>query len=427
MPAPVPKTRPLHRTRQAAGRARGAVLAGLSRLLSVWLLSASPTLADGIRLHRGVSMPIWETWPDVAQIIATPGLRAPFPEWRSVLSGDSVRHLHDQGFDFIRLPIDPAPFLALGPGPARRAMIDQTLQTIALIHSTGLSVVVDLHAFPRPGERWGTADIVNTLWPQHLALVAEIAAALNGLPPDRTALEPLNEPTHDCDSVYSDAPPVWPEQLAQMHSAARAAAPDLTLVLSGACWGGVDGLISLDPALVDDSNVLWSFHSYDPFSFSHQGASWMAPPLKYLSGLPYPPALLTPEVAAGVRAAAIARMTATEGHADRAAIEDIVQTYAEQDRATTGRDIFRAAAWADAHGLAHDRLLLGEFGALAGEGDPPAWRSSFLADKRQAAEALGIAWAVWTLTGSMGVSTDPTARALAPGICAALGLQGCPP
>jgi len=37
----------------------------------------------------------------------------------------------------------------------------------------------------------------------------------------------------------------------------------------------------------DDPNLIYTFHYYDPFLFTHQGASW-SPPLEYLVGIPFP-------------------------------------------------------------------------------------------------------------------------------------------
>ena len=36
-----------------------------------------------------------------------------------------------------------------------------------------------------------------------------------------------------------------------------------------------------------DSNLIYTFHYYDPFLFTHQGASW-TPPFEYITGVPFP-------------------------------------------------------------------------------------------------------------------------------------------
>ena len=395
------------------------------------LMLPAPALAEGPNLTRGLNLPIWVEWYSVDQMIADPGFLTPYPDWRRLFGAERLRQARADGFDFIRFPVDPGVLLAVGPGAEQDRMIADIRAGAELILGAGLNVVVDLHSIPRPDEDWGTEAVVAGLWPDYLALVGRVGAALDGLDPARTIFEPLNEPTHDCDAIAEGRPQDWPAQLVQMHAAARRAAPDLTLVLSGACWGGAYGLAALDPAIIPDGNVIWSFHSYEPFSFSHQGAEWTFAPLKYLSGLPFPPDKLTEDAAKGLEQTAAERMAATEGTADRAAISALLQAYRQTPREDIGREIEVAMTWARSHDIPPARLLLGEFGAnlpTLSPGPSLLDRAAFLSDKRRAAEAAGIAWAVWSFEGSMRVTQDgPVPQPMEPAFCTALGLAGCAP
>ena len=75
---------------------------------------------------------------------------------------------------------------------------------------------------------------------------------------------------------------------------ARGAAPGVTLILSGACGSMIAGLEALDP--IQDANVVYTFHFYEPYVFSHQGAPWMTsePMYRYLNAVPWPPRGLKP-------------------------------------------------------------------------------------------------------------------------------------
>jgi hypothetical protein len=392
------------------------------------------TPADRFQPKRGLNTDTWVEWLSVEDLATRPGFLDVYPDWRRHVAPERVAELGTLGFDFVRLSADPSPLLRLGPGPAQDAAIDQLRATTDALQAAGLKVIVDLHSIPRGTDPWGTEAIVGNpdLFQAHVALVGRVAARMADLDPDRTAIEVLNEPTHDCDGVYGGADMVWPDQLRQLHAAARNAAPKLPIVLTGACWGGAESLAVLDPALIGDDNVIWSFHSYDPFLFTHQGASWTSWANAYFGGLPYPPSLLDDAGAEAALQSAKARLAARpiEGVTE-ATLSDVLAEYRETPLAEMiGKEIEIAAAWADRHGIPRSRIILGEFGAIR-DGEPgpsPALadRARFLADKRARAEAAGIGWAVWSWGGSMGLVSDDSTRSMPQDICDALGLLACP-
>jgi endoglucanase len=393
------------------------VVAGAAVL--IWRLdSQQPT---GFR--RGVNGDLWNNWGTIAQLQADPQALEVFPDWRRNVTPAMFQALADQGFDFIRLPTDPGPALAYGPGPDQDRLIEGMVDAAQMGLDAGLNVIVDLHPLPRGEEIGGIESILGDQFPAYVDLVARIAARLADLP---SALELLNEPPFDCEAVYAGAPPQWPGMQARLHAAARAAAPDLPIILTGACWSQGNALTALDPGLIADTNVIWTFHSYTPYSYTHQGAIWINPPVKYLRDLPYPPSLMTPEIAARVIVEAEARMIATEGTADSDAIAKAVTEYAATPDSDVGAEITIVSQWADAHAIPRDRILMGEFGALHTVDDvaqPMEWYHAFLSDKRQAAEAAGMGWAVLSWSGGMGIAApeDPDRR-MSPETCRALGL-----
>jgi endoglucanase len=67
-----------------------------------------------------------------------------------------------------------------------------------------------------------------------------------------------------------------------------------------------------------------------------------------------------------------------------------------------------AAQWADRHGIARSRLLLGEFGMIRQEyGNPyvvpAAERAAYYRDAIRLAEERGIAWSMWSYSGAFGI------------------------
>jgi endoglucanase len=403
------------------------------RALLICLFAATQaqaeSAADRFNPRRGLNFDLWVEWLSVEDMVTRPGALDVFPDWRRHVPDGAVAGLATDGFDVIRLPIDPAPFLRLGPGPAQDALIGQVVETTAMIQTTGLKVIVDLHAIPRAGEPWGTDSIVTdpASFDAYAALVATVAARLHGMDPDRTALELLNEPTLDCGLVFEPDLQKWPGLLSRLHHAARTTAPDLPLVVSGGCWGSADGLLAIDPATLADDNLIWSFHSYAPYFFTHQGAGWSGGPEAQFAGVAYPPSTIDDAMAARLVASAVTR-AAGQGDLTQDMLATTLQAYRDLPSDVATEDIARVADWADTHAIPRNRILLGEFGAIRDNGHgvavPPASRGAFLDAKISAVEAAGFGWAVYDWTGSLAVA-DPRTYRMDPALCPALRLTGC--
>lgn len=398
----------------------------LRAAVALALFLPGAALAEPVSLKRGVNLGLWLDWLSIGEMLADPSTLDPYPDWQRDITPRMLEVLAEQGFDFVRMPTDPGPMLAYGPGADQDRLIAGIHTATKTALDAGLKVVVDLHPLNRGDETGGIEDILEGLWPDYVTMVARLAGDLATLPQDRVVLELLNEPTFDCEAVYAGAPPRWPAMQAELVAAIRATAPDLTLVLTGACWGQANALASLDPRMIDDGNVLWTFHSYQPFLFSHQGATWSSAPEKYVWDLPYPPSAVTDELAAELAAAAKERMAAAEGQADAELIDTAIAEYRAYPDSIVTTEIERAAAWADEHGIPRDRLFLGEFGALHtidGRTLPRDWYLAYVTDKRAAAEAAGMSWAVLGYIGGMGIADeDVPDRRLDPDTCRALGL-----
>lgn len=398
----------------------------LRAAVALALFLPGAALAEPVSLKRGVNLGLWLDWLSIGEMLADPSTLDPYPDWQRDITPRMLEVLAEQGFDFVRMPTDPGPMLAYGPGADQDRLIAGIHTATQTALDAGLKVVVDLHPLNRGDETGGIEDILEGLWPDYVTMVARLAGDLATLPQDRVVLELLNEPTFDCEAVYAGAPPRWPAMQTELVAAIRATAPDLTLVLTGACWGQANALASLDPRMIDDGNVLWTFHSYQPFLFSHQGATWSSAPEKYVWDLPYPPSAVTDELAAELATAAKERMAAAEGQADAELIDTAIAEYRAYPDSIVTTEIERAAAWADEHGIPRDRLFLGEFGALHtidGRTLPRDWYLAYVTDKRTAAEAAGMSWAVLGYIGGMGIADeDAPDRRLDPDTCRALGL-----
>ena len=126
--------------------------------------------------------------------------------------------------------------------------------------------------------------------------------------------------------------------------------PSRTIVIGPTQWNSLSQLPTLElPAA--DRNILVTFHYYEPFRFTHQGASW-------------------------------AKLSDVHG----------VTWGSAEDRARLEKDFDEVAAWSRRTGRP---VLLGEFGAYDRSGTPIELRAAYTAAVARAAERRGLAWAYW--------------------------------
>jgi endoglucanase len=309
-----------------------------------------PALA---RLTRGVNLSTWlqhgVTRAEYAPVAA---------DWKR------IRAL---GLAHARIPVDPAAL----PDDAALAALRAAIEAA---QSEDLLVVL---AVQLPPERKQALFAGESGRAALAAAWRRLAGALRDLPPAHLAFEPLNEPETE-DAAASRA------LLGHLARELRTVAPRHTLVVSGHRYAGVAELEALRP--LDDPNVVYSFHFYEPHNFTHQGADWGDPAWKALRDFPYPS---SPEAVAPLLDAAAP------------AARELLRWHGEErwDRAKVGALVERAARWGRAHRVP---VWCSEFGVLKARA-PAAGRAAWLRDVREALEANGIGWTHWDYAGGFGL------------------------
>jgi endoglucanase len=391
--------------------------------LALGLAAALPAGAATFSVQRGLNLDIWTTWPQ-EDSWNDPAVILPFPEWRRSLDASGLAALETAGFDFVRMPVDPAPLLSTRSADLRQRLVTSVVESVHLINAAGLKVVVDMHLFPGGGRSVGMAEVMNdaAMFDRYVELVRTMAAALAKEDPTLVAFEPMNEPVVDCDADNTD---FWPDRLQRLYAAARASATRLTIVLSGACYSGADALAKIDPAAIPDDNVIWTFHSYDPFLLTHQGATWAGDFIQYVTDLPFPPyavpragletALETIRQRIRDKASSSRRQGMLDYLDEQIATMD---TKAELD-AIMGRPFEIAADWARRNGIDPKNLFLGEFGMIRQEyGNPfvmpAASRAAYVKEMIGHAERHGFSWAIWSYGGAFGILEEFDGRPAEP-------------
>jgi hypothetical protein len=392
------------------------LMATIKTLIMAVLISlamALPCQAASFTMKRGLNLDAWTTWAGESQW-DDPAVILPFPEWRRSLGVAGLKALKDAGFDFLRMPVDPSPFLSDKTAALRGDLYASVLESVRLINRAGLKVVVDLHLTPSGGNGTvGMGEVMGDpeIFERYVATVRTMARTLAGEDPDKVAFEPMNEPVVDCDG---DGTNLWPQRLKRLFAAARSSATRLTLILSGACYSSAEGLARIDPKDIADDNVIWTFHSYQPFLLTHQGATWAGDFIRYVTGLPYPLTAISRVDLDGARDA-IRRKIKSEAQGTRRAgmlayLDEQVAGIdtAEKLRAEMEAPFRQAEAWAKANGIRPENVTLGEFGMIRQEyGNPYVmpgkYRATYIRDMIALAEKHGFSWSIWGYGGAFGI------------------------
>ena len=284
----------------------------------------SPALLQ--KLARGVNISRWFRYP------ATDSEQ----HYRGFVIDADLDLLVAMGVTTVRLAVDP-----------QYMHLQYLDEAVARLTGRGLVVVFDYHDESRTIETGPAAvEALERAW-------SALAAHLAHVPPDRLLLEIFNE------SVFDEDPAAWFPIRRRLAAAIRAAAPAHTIVAGGPNWSSLDGLLASEP--LDDDNVLYTFHFYEPFEFTHQGAPWVGGAVGRMRNIRYP---ATPQ---------------QTGHVERR--------------------VASAEEWARRHNVP---AWAGEFGAYPPHA-PKNDRLRWLYDVRTALERHGIGWAVWSYDESLGL------------------------
>ncbi len=323
------------------------------------LAAGPPTTVPHQRLER------LATGANVCRWFRAPPRNQP-DHFANYISEAEAQFMARLGLKHVRLCVAPRVIMDPASGEVLAARGQQLEAALARFHRAGLLVVVDLHNEDRAAEldpRWQEAFV--RFW-------GLLAKRLSQFDPNLTLLEIINEP------VFAHRAEEWNRLDARLAAAIRQQAPQHTIITSGPDWGGIDGLKKL--TLLADPNVIYSFHCYDPFPFTHQGATWAGDAVKPLRGVPYPssPEAVAPLLAALEPWPASRRMVETYGQA-------------RWNKAKLAARFQQAVTWG-----AQNRVPLycGEFGVFPAH-SKPEHRANWFRDFGQVLAANHIGWAVW--------------------------------
>jgi aryl-phospho-beta-D-glucosidase BglC (GH1 family) len=316
---------------------------------------------------------------------------------RSYTTVDDIALMHTMGFDHVRLSVDGDELLrGAPPNGLNESFVAELDIAVNTMLKEGLRVIVDVHPTDEFKHELRTDDAAVT---RFCALWSALASHYAQTDPDRVFFEVLNEPEFDNAQQ-------WTAVQTRLIAAIRQAAPYHTIIATAGHYSGLTDLLTLEP--LADPNVIYTFHDYEPFPFTHQGATWTMAEVRPLRGVPYPS---SPEDIA----AAVSQEPQLSG-------QHWINAYGldRWDAARIHSELSFAGKWAALH---HVPVYCGEFGVYQAFADP-AMRAAWLRDTRTALEDQGIGWAVWDYQGSFAVVTKTGGNATPiPAVASALGLH----
>lgn len=181
--------------------------------------------------------------------------------WGKPINLDDFAVIRSMGVDTVRIPARFSDYV--GPGPAyiiEEAFMAEVKAAVDAALAAELNVMLDVHHYEE------IMEDPKTEFRKFLSMWRQIATLYKDYPDDLW-FEVLNEPK---DALRGDL-----MRAAQRvgYLAIRETNPTRIVIFGGEEWSGIRTLDSNLEA--PDENIVYTYHYYDPFDFTHQKASWL--------------------------------------------------------------------------------------------------------------------------------------------------------
>lgn len=354
-----------------------------------WVATAAdPAFARVKHLQHGINASIW-----FAQHPADYSVE----RLRSFTTTDDIHLMARMGFDHVRLSIDPEPLAAAFQSQDEGSgFLKELDRVVKEVNGDGMAIILDVHP---EGSYKATLKQGNEGVERFAMLWREMATHYRESDPKMVFFELMNEPEQE--DLYR-----WQGIQAYVAQQVRAIAPDHTIIASAARWDGLEDLLHLQPLAIN--NVIYTFHDYEPFPFTHQGATWTSAEVRPLKNVPYPATREGIEKNMEQEPTLSGRFYVKQyelDHWDRHRIEETVHF---------------AKLWSQQYNAP---VYCGEFGVHLPVADPKM-RAQWIEDTRKALEQNDVGWAMWDYQTNFGVVKKQDGKTVPdPLVVKALGLK----
>lgn len=329
-------------------------------LLALFLFVVSQSLcAQATPFNRGVNLSNWFQAGSAQEIQFNRYTQRDF---------EQIRNL---GADVVRLPINlhymtsGAPDYTLDP-----LFLEFLDQVVDWSEALGMHLILDNHTFdPSESTDPNVGVVLEKVWLQ----MAQHYKDRSGLIYYEIMNEPHGISDEDWNAIQQD-----------VVAAIRTVDDQHTLIVGGAGWNSFHNLSEMP--VYEDDNLIYTFHFYDPFLFSHQGASWVDPSMVPLAAVPFP-----------YRAEDMPPMPPSfEG----SWLANAYDRYPDEGTVANVRELLDIAIQFRAE--RNVPIFLGELGVLMNNSDPDD-RVHWHRVVREYLDENAVSWTLWDYHGGFGV------------------------
>ncbi len=302
----------------------------------------------------------------------------------------TLQLIKQKGFTYVRLPVGSSIlFNTTNPSVLNATNLAAVDNAVKNCIDAGLAVTLNLHPWQNDTDSLLAA---SPAFQDKIALYWKtLSAYFKKYDTGKIYFEVLNEPHASAAGLTTQDFSWWQPVQGKLIDAIRQGAPEHTIIAGGEGWNSIEGLKKLQP--YPYKNIIYNFHFYDPFLFTHQGASWAGwLPAVLASNVPYPS---SPQATAPLETAA----TNTE-------LKNALNWYGNQRYNTDSLDkwIKAAADWAKTNNVT---IIANEFGSYIPSA-PRQSRLTYLKDVRTVFEKYNIGWAMWECDEGFGWINYPS-------------------
>ncbi len=307
-----------------------------------------------------------------------------------------LNFIKKNGFTYVRIPVGSTIlYNAANPSALHQTNLAFVDAAIDNALSANLGVTLNLHPLANDID----SQLAND--PNYVTKIAaywkSVASYFGKYPADKLSFEILNEPHASAAGLTTKDFSWWQDVQGEIVSAVRTVDSTHSIIVGGEGWNSINGLLQIKP--YPFKKIIYTFHFYDPFLFTHQGATWTGwQPAMDARNVPYPS---SPQ--------AVAPLIIASNSDD---LNNNLRWYGEQRYNIDSLDkwIGRANDWGKANNVT---IICNEFGSYKPFA-PRQSRLNFLKDVTTVLKKYNIGWAMWDSDEGFGWMTFADAARTTP-------------